>query len=85
MSHICPHCQENETTGTHVICDPCYENAGEFIEQNIKRIKAFPYLLDACTLALDEIDQWNAVMGGSDDPRTQEAIRALEEAIAMAT
>lgn len=45
MSHICPHCGENETTGTHIICDPCYDNAGEFLERNSKLIKALPDLL----------------------------------------
>lgn len=81
--HICPLCNENETPDGHnTICDPCYDNAGTYLERNIKLIKAIPYLMDACNPALTEIDQWKAVMGG-DDPRTDVAITALEEAIAM--
>ena len=85
MSCICLLCEENETTGRHNICDLCYENAGDDLEGNARRIAALPSLLAACTLALDEIDQWKEVMGGSEDPRTDAAITALEEAIAMAS
>jgi hypothetical protein len=46
MSQICLHCQENETNGNHKICDPCYDNAGDYLEQNVERINAVPYLLD---------------------------------------
>ncbi len=48
-------------------------------------ISAAPDLLDAAFLALDEIEQWNEIMGGSEDPRTAEAITALEAAIDKAT
>jgi hypothetical protein len=41
-------------------------------------------LVNAAWLALNEIDQWVEVMGGSEDPRTKEAITALEEAVKAA-
>ena len=82
MSRICLHCLENVTTNRHMICDPCYNNAGDFLEANVRLIKAIPFLIDACHLALAEIDQWNEVMGGSEDPRTDAAIKTLEEALA---
>jgi hypothetical protein len=85
MSRICLHCREDETTGTHKICDTCFDNAGDFLETNVERIKAFPWLLEACGLALDEIGQWVEVMGGAEDPRTRHTLAALNEAIAKAT
>lgn len=39
-------------------------------------------LLYAAYLALEEIEQWDEVMGGSEDPRTTEALDALRSAIA---
>lgn len=59
-------------------------NSVGFIEQNLKRIKAIARLLGACQLALTGIDRWNEVAVGSEDSRTDEAIKALEGAIAMA-
>ena len=45
MSHICRLCEENETPDGHnTICDPCYDNAGNYLEQNVALIKAIPYL-----------------------------------------
>ena len=85
MSRICLHCRENETAGNHKICDTCFDNAGDFLETNVEVIKAIPWLLEACGLALDEIGQWVEVMGGAEDPRTRQAIDALNEAIAKAT
>jgi NMD protein affecting ribosome stability and mRNA decay len=85
MSRICLHCGENDTTGTHRICDTCLDNAGDFLEANVERIQAFPWLLEACGLALDEIGQWVEVMGGPEDPRTRHALDALNKAIAKAT
>ena len=85
MSKNCLACSENETNNFHNICDPCYDNAGEFLEQNIHQINAIPYLINAAWLALEEIDQWVEVMGGSEDPRTAAAIKALVEATSMAT
>jgi hypothetical protein len=83
MSRICLHCQENETTCCSKICDACHERAGCFLENNVAAIKAIPYLIEACQLALTEIDQWKEVMG-SDDPRTDAAIEALEDALKRA-
>jgi hypothetical protein len=87
MSQICQLCGENETEeSTHNrICDACYDNAGNYLETNMHLIKAIPYLIDACNLAEEEISQWNEVMGGSEDPRTQAAIDALNDALAMNT
>jgi hypothetical protein len=85
MSRICLHCEENETTGPHKICDTCFDNAGDFLETNVERIQAIPWLLEACGLALDEIGQWVEVMDGAQDPRTQQTLDALNEAIAKAT
>ena len=48
------------------------------------RYKSQPDLLRACGLALEEILQWDQVLGGSEDPRTREAIAALKAAIAQA-
>ena len=49
MSRICLLCTENKTPGSESkICDPCYDNAGEFLERNVDRIKAIPYLLETC-------------------------------------
>jgi hypothetical protein len=50
-----------------------------------RRYESQPALLDAACLALDEIDQWNAVMGGSEDERTHAALAALQNAITNAT
>jgi len=55
------------------------------IAANTVLISAAPDLLDAAFLALDEIEQWNEIMDGSEDPRTAEAIAALEAAIDKAT
>ena len=45
MSHICRLCEENETPDGHnTICDPCYDNAVKYLEQNVALIKAIPYL-----------------------------------------
>jgi NMD protein affecting ribosome stability and mRNA decay len=85
MSRICLHCGENDTTGTHRICDTCFNNAGDFLDANVEKIQAIPWLLEACGLALDEIGQWVEVMGGAEDQRTQQALDALNEAIAKAT
>jgi hypothetical protein len=52
---------------------------------NARLIVAAPRLLEACWLALDEIGQWVEVMGGAEDPRTRQALAALNEAIAKAT
>ncbi|MFO0966151.1 MAG: hypothetical protein U0793_11285 [Gemmataceae bacterium] len=41
-------------------------------------------LVHACNLALEEILQWDEVMGGSEDPRTRETIDALKTAIGKA-
>jgi hypothetical protein len=51
---------------------------GEFI---VRACNAHDDLLDACYLALEEIEQWDEVMGGSEDPRTRDAIDALKSAI----
>ncbi len=55
-------------------CDAC----------EYQRYQSQPDLLDAAYLALEEIQQWDQVMGGSEDPRTQEAIEALKASIAKA-
>ena len=50
MSRICLLCDENETPDGHNnICDPCFDNAGEYVERNINLIKAIPDLLEAAT------------------------------------
>ena len=87
MSQICQLCGENETQEEtqNRICDACYDNAGHYLENNVHLINAIPYLVEACILAEEEISQWNEVMGGSEDPRTQAAIDALNGAIAMTT
>lgn len=81
---ICLLCGENETPDcTHDrICGRCYENAGDYLEQNIHLIKAIPYLLDAAEMALEEVEQWNDAMGRSTDPRTRITIETLRDAIA---
>ncbi len=56
-------------------CGPC----------EYHRYRTQPELLHACGLALDEIDQWVEVIGGSEDPRTAFAVHALVAAIAEAT
>lgn len=55
-------------------------HGGECGACEYQRYQSQPDLLDACYTALDEIEQWDDVMGGSEDPRTQEAIDALKEA-----
>ena len=55
-------------------CGPC----------EYRRYASQPALLDAAELAVAEIDQWDEAMGGSKDPRTKEAIDALDSAIARA-
>lgn len=84
MSKICLLCGENATSNPHYqLCDPCFDNAGNYVETNIRSITSIPYLLDAAYLALAEIDQWNDVMQ-SEDPRTAVAIDALRDAIRRA-
>lgn len=51
-------------------CGPC----------EYRRYCSQPDLLDACYLAQEEIEQWDETMGGSDDPRTKEALDALQSA-----
>ncbi len=65
------------------INDSCF-NDGECGPCEYQRYRSQPKLLDACELALEEIKQWNEVMGGSEDPRTHEAITALRAAIEIA-
>ena len=49
MSRICLLCTEHETPGSDSkICNPCYDNAGEFLERNANRINAIPSLLETC-------------------------------------
>jgi len=49
MPTICLLCGENETPdATHSICDPCFNDAGNYIETNIHMILAIPDLLK-CT------------------------------------
>jgi hypothetical protein len=61
MSMICLHCGENETPEgqeCHRICDPCFNNAGEYIEANIHLIKAIPGLLDVLEASRLVIANW---------------------------
>lgn len=53
-------------------------------EANAYRMAAARRLLAACYLAVEEIEQWDEVIGGSEDERTQIAIGALRDAIASA-
>lgn len=87
MSQICLLCGENEMQETthHRICDACYDNAGDYLESNVHRIKAIPYLIEACKLAESEICELDELVGVNDDPQTQATIDALYEAVAMAT
>ena len=52
-------------------CDAC-ENT---------RYKSQPDLMRAAYLALEEIEQWIEVMNGAEDPRTEEAVEALKDAL----
>ncbi len=58
--------------------------AQKCVREEAQLFAAAPETLDACYLALEEIQQWDEVMGGSEDPRTQTAIDALKLAIAKA-
>jgi len=71
-------CEIVETVNDSVFGD------GECNSCEYERYKSQPHLLDACYLALEEIEQWDQVMGGSEDPRTQEALDALRAATAKA-
>lgn len=47
MTRICLHCQENETPdGDNLICDPCFDNAVEYVERNVRLLQALPHLLE---------------------------------------
>jgi hypothetical protein len=59
-------------------------NDGECGECERRRYESQPALLDAAERAVEEIAQWDEVMGGSEDPRTKEAVDALDAAIARA-
>ena len=53
----------------------------EEVARNASVLAASKDLLYAAYLAIEEIEQWVAVMGGSEDERTAAAIEALREAI----
>jgi len=56
ISQICLLCGENETqegTQKHKVCDQCYENAGDYLEQNVEMLALIPDLIDVCTQACD--------------------------------
>jgi hypothetical protein len=58
MSRICLHCHENETPDGHnKICDACFDNAGNWIEQNVVMIEAGPKLLKALKHALRRLNE----------------------------
>jgi ribosomal protein L37E len=59
-------------------------NEGECLSCEYTRYHYQPDLLAACGLALEEILQWDEIMGGSADPRTAAAIKALKNATAKA-
>jgi hypothetical protein len=81
--HGASHCR---TCGSEIVAtinDSVFRQ-GECDACERARYESQPALLDAAGLALDEIEQWHEVMGGSEDPRTAEAIAALQAAIVKA-
>lgn len=79
MFQHCLLCRENETTDDRTdLCDACYDNAGRYLDTNIRLIVAIPFLLDACQTALAELH-----CPDGDDAECG-AIAALKDALAMA-
>ncbi len=75
-----PHCKTCGSEIVETINDSCF-NDGECGPCEYQRYRSQPDLLEACQIALEEIEQWDEVVGGSEDPRTAEAIKALTSAI----
>lgn len=70
-------CTMNEKTeGYHkeTLCRECESELLDVVED----------LTHAMSLALEEIEQWKEVMGGSEDSRTEDAIDALRDALTKA-
>lgn len=91
MSRLCLLCGENETPeGKNLlICDTCFDHAGNYLEQNARLIKAIPHLVAALKGLVDAFDMPDVLeheddlKSGVHDPASC-ALCSAQAALAMA-